>query len=222
MAEEPPINPAYTLNVQGCGLRCRYCQQYRILTIDARRGEALSPDLWERLDLTGARSLSFVGGNPDESAYAILKFLRAAPDGFALPVVWNCHGFAEPVVLKLLAGVVDVYVPDFKYGNDRCGKIWSGVDGYVRTVRRAIRHMIAQDATILVRVLVLPGHVACCHLPALRWLTRYKNRLRLRVMGQYAPDFAVRPTDGLMAARPTPEMVEAVVAGAARLGFRLV
>ena len=217
IAEEAPINPAYVFNLQGCGLRCRYCQQYQLLPIRPKKGLALTPALWAQVALEGARSLSFVGGNPDESLYPILQFLKGAPSN--VPIVWNNHAYGQRLVYQLLEGVVDVYIPDFKYGKPSCGQKWSGVEAYPQTAQRAVRAMVDQGVPVFVRLLVLPGHFECCHRPVLHWLARYKNRLRLHVLDQYAPDFAITSKDGPMAHRPLEKDIEVVTAQARRLGL---
>jgi putative pyruvate formate lyase activating enzyme len=222
IAEEGPINPSYNMSLQGCAMRCRYCQQFALLPIRPRVGRRLDASLWGDMNLSGARSLSFVGGNPDESLAAILDFLRVVPKDFTLPIVWNCHGFAERVALTLLDGVVDVYVPDFKYGSDECARRWSGVEGYVAAASKNVGRMVGQRANVFVRMLVLPGHFDCCHAPALRVLSRHRGRLRVNVLGQYCPDWKVRERDGEMGHRVTEDEVRAARAYALSLGLGLV
>ncbi len=107
IGEEAPINPSLVVSLAGCGLRCRFCQQWPLLQPRQAGGEPLAATLWSRLDTRGARSLSFIGGNPDESLPAILRFLEQAPADWALPIVWHSHAYASPETLRLLAGVVD-------------------------------------------------------------------------------------------------------------------
>lgn len=223
IGEEAPINPSLVIGLAGCGLRCRYCQQGELLDPDAAGGVALAPALWAELELAGARSLSFVGGNPDESLPAIVEFLAASPADWALPLVWNCHAFSTAETLSLLDGVVDVYVPDFKYGDDACAARWSAAPGYTTHARAAIAAMVAQGAVVIVRLLVLPGHVECCHAPALAFLaTLPQAGLLVSVRGQYAPDWRITTRDGAMARRPTTSEIEAVREHARSHRLRLV
>ena len=221
IGEEPPINPSLVLSLAGCGLRCRYCQQGDILDPRAVAAEPLSAELWSRLDAQGARTLSFVGGNPDESLYGVLRFLNAAPRAWRLPVVWNCHAYATPETLELLEGAVDVWVPDLKYANESCALRLSGVSGYPGAAQTGIRAMLASNVPVIVRILVLPGHVECCHFPALRFL-RSVNRpnLLLSIRGQYCPDWRITAADGALAERSAADEVRAVIAHADRLGLR--
>jgi putative pyruvate formate lyase activating enzyme len=219
VGEENEISPALVFNLRGCALRCRYCQQHPLLS-PIGSGELLEAGLWSKLEMNHARSLEFAGGNPDESVFAVLRFLSAAPADFSLPIVWNCHGYGKPVVYRLLRGVVDVYVPDFKYFSSECASKLSGIDGYTETVCESIRSMIPQRATVIVRMLVLPGHVHCCHFPALAWLAGYRKHIVLHALSQYAPDYRITEKDGSMALRASPDEVAAVVRQAEQLGFR--
>jgi putative pyruvate formate lyase activating enzyme len=223
IAEEAPINPSLVLNLAGCGLRCRFCQQSALLDPTQVKGERLEPGLWARLRTKGARSLSFVGGNPDESLSAILRFLAAAPANWQLPIVWNCHAYGTLETMNLLEGVVDAYVPDLKYGNEACARRLSAVSHYPATAQAAITAMLAQRVPVIVRMLVLPGHFACCHAPALDLLaTLDRERLYVSVRGQYCPDWKITPADGTLACRTTSEETEAVREKARSLGLTLI
>lgn len=224
IGEESSVNPSLLVSLAGCGLRCRYCQQGTILNPDRVDGEVLEPSLWAALDTSGARSLSFAGGNPDESVYAILRFLNAAPIDWTLPIVWNCHGAATPETLMLLNGVVDTWLPDYKYGNDACARRLSGIDGYPDAAREAIGTMLDQGVPVIVRILVLPGHSECCHIPVLRELAKLspKGDLQVSIRGQYCPDWRIRPKDDAMSRRPRGEEIQTVWAQANALDLRLV
>ena len=223
VAEEPPINPALNLSLAGCGLRCQFCQQFLLLARRPAGSRPLDRTLWAELDLAAARSLAFVGGNPDESLYAILRFLRAAPANFGLPVVWNSHGFATELVYRLLDGVIDAYVPDFKYWDDRCAERWSAARGYRARATRGLQAMARQKVPVFVRVLILPGHETCCHRPVLEWLAaECRDRVRVNLMAQYHPEFRVKPGEGPPGRRPHAGEVERLRARALALGLALV
>lgn len=223
IAEEAPINPSLVLNLRGCGLRCRFCQQHALLDVTTPTGDLLESGLWDRLDMQGARSLSFVGGNPDESVHAILDFLSAAPHGFNLPIVWNNHAYMSSEVIRLLDGVVDCYVPDFKYFNDKCAARLSGISHYPDAAKAALQSLIGQGVPIIVRILVLPGHVECCHLPALRWLAEIdpQRDCLVSIREQYAPDWKIAEKEGPLARRVTKNEVNTVLEAAQALGLRL-
>lgn len=211
IAEESPINPSLVLNLAGCGLRCRFCQQGALLNPAEVVGEPFVPGLWDQLETHGARSLSFVGGNPSESLYAVLRFLSAAPANWRLPIGWNCHAYETVETVDILNGLVDVYVPDFKYGSETCGRRLSRIPDYPAVATAAVTAMLEQAVPVIVRILVLPGHIECCHRPVLDILaTLPRDGLSLSVRGQYCPDWKVTPRDGELARRTTPAEVEMV------------
>jgi len=224
IAEEPPINPSFNLQLAGCGLRCRFCQQGEFLDPPNLEAPTLQADLWPRLRLKGARSFSFIGGNPDESLYAILRFLRQAPTPWKLPLVWNCHGYSSPPTLSLLDGLVDFYVPDYKFGNGRCSQALAGVADYPDLVQISLPAILAQQALVIVRILVLPGHFQCCHQPALEFLASLpeQERLWVSIRGQYCPDWQIGPEDGDLTRRVDPAEVLALCHLGRQLGLKLL
>jgi putative pyruvate formate lyase activating enzyme len=224
IAEEPPINPSLVLNLRGCGLRCRYCQQHAIVEPCGTDSERLTGKLWERLSTAGARTLSFAGGNPDESLPAILRFLQAAPAEWDLPIVWNCHAYMAPRVSKLLEGVVDVLLPDLKYFDDRCARRWSGVGDYRDAATTSLTHFLTNGTPVIVRILLLPGHFECCHAPALEFLASLGKapELFVSIRGQYSPDWKIGVEDGLLARRCTRNELARTATLAAKLGLQAV
>jgi putative pyruvate formate lyase activating enzyme len=223
IAEEAPVNPSLAISLAGCGLKCRFCQQWRILNPKKVQGPLLDASLWGKLNLKGARSLEFVGGNPDENLYSILQFLAGAPDDFALPVVWNTHAYCSPQTLTLLEGVVDAYLPDLKFGPGACGEALAGTSGYFARAGADIRMMLRDGVCVIVRVLVMPGHLDCCNLPALKALAAMnQTNLLVSIRGQYCPDHRISEKDGDLARRPKREEVEEVRLQAKRLGLQLV
>ena len=224
IGEEAPINPSLVVNMKGCGLQCRFCQQGASLALTDATGPILTSSLWGHMEHTETRSLSFAGGNPDESLPAILRFLRDAPRDWDLPLVWNTHAYSSPETLALLHGVVDVFLPDFKYGRAECGARWSAIPDYPDVALASVRAMLAQGAFVIVRILVFPGHNDCCHFPVLEALSRISNvsRLVVSIRGQYCPDWGITEADGDLARRPRSYEVEAVRARGRSLGLNLV
>lgn len=152
--------------------------------------------IWSKCsDFGKAAAIEFVGGNPDESIYAILSALTALPPELSSkPIVWNTHGYGTKVIYELLDGVVDIYLPDFK-GSDPCVEKVSKVKGYWELATAGIEAMLRQKVRVIIRILVLPGHVACCHKPALEWLAQHRERIWISLM-QFVPDYrALGSTD---------------------------
>jgi putative pyruvate formate lyase activating enzyme len=222
IGEEPPINPSHLFSLAGCALRCRFCQQSALLSPCTSSHTPLTPTAWGEIDAARARSVSFIGGNPDESAAAILKFLDSAPADFSLPIVWNSHAYSSPEVILLLDGIVDAYIPDLKYGSDACAKAWSEVDGYFLAARRTIIAMTEQHVPVIVRILLLPGHLNCCHIPALEFLAKMPLPPLVSLRGQYSPAWQIGAGDDQMASRIPVEEVDRAYSVARALGLSLI
>jgi putative pyruvate formate lyase activating enzyme len=192
LGEEPRLSPSGVVLVGGCNLRCETCETFEI-SIERRGLRATGPRelaaLLLDLGKKGARNANFV--TPTHVLPALLEGLAAAADhGFELPVVWNCGGFESVAALKLLDGVVDVYLPDAKYGDDAAALELSGCPGYTGALRDSLAEMVRQvgPSNVIVRHLVLPaGAASAAELMAL--LAGVSRRLWLNLLSQYVPVF---------------------------------
>lgn len=201
--EEHELVPSHTIFFAGCNLECQFCQNHDI-SRNPRSGEALEveavADLIERNELS-SRNVNWVGGDPIPNIPFILRVLLELGGRMPRPQVFNSNMFMTRRALALLDGVVDVYLADFKYGNDVCAYRLSRVEGYFGVVSR--NHGLAhRQAELLVRHLVLPGHVDCCSIPVLDWLREGIGPLRVNVMDQYRPEYRAREHRDI-ARRPT-------------------
>lgn len=217
IAEEAPVNPSINVNVRGCGLRCRFCQKHELLDPEGQ-GHPLEASLWNELRSKPARSISFIGGNPDESIYSILRFLSQVPSWFRKPIVWNSNGYASRIVYKLLDGVADAYIPDMKSYRKGCSRELAGCDNYFDMFKAGIEEMAKQGVPIFVRMLLLPGHLECCHMPLIDYLLKYKAKAKLNIMGQYYPDYMISAQEPLLSRRPDIADIEYARSYAERLG----
>ena len=91
--------------------------------------------------------------------------------------------------MGLLEGVIDLYLTDFKFGNNDCGKTLSGVSGYFDIISR--NHILAsKQADILIRHLIMPGHIECCSKPIIDWIAEnLGDSVRVNIMDQYRPEY---------------------------------
>jgi putative pyruvate formate lyase activating enzyme len=200
--EEPPISGSRgsgNVFLTGCNLACRFCQNYPISRLGV--GRDLTPEAFVEgllaLVRRGVHNLNFVTPTPwtPQILEALLLARRAGCD---LPVVWNCGGYEALPALRLLEGVVDVWLPDMKYADGRRAWALSRAPGYAGANRRAVAEMIRQSGPlqvgrdglarrgVLVRHLVLPGGLADTRavLASLRALDR---RVPVSLMYQYFP-----------------------------------
>jgi len=232
--EEPPISGrrgAGTLFFSSCNLGCCYCQNYQIS--QALRGRRLSTedlsramrDLWKR----GCHNIEAVTPTP-QVVRLVEAFLNARENGLDIPLVYNCGGYENPDVIRLLEGVVDVYLPDFKYGREEDAFEFSRVADYPRWALESLKEMMrqagdslaAQDGIavkgMIVRHLVLPGKQENSF-EVLRLIRKHLSlHLPLSLMSQYTPTPLVKDHP-LLGRRVTRDEYEAVVNKALDMGF---
>jgi putative pyruvate formate lyase activating enzyme len=187
-----------------CNLRCVYCQNYQISQdypvqktneVTVERVAEMALALQER----GCHNIGFV--SPTHFAPQMAKaVLLAARAGLRLPIVYNTNAYDSVEVLRLLEGVVDVYLPDFKYADTGAGSLYSKVPDYPARARAAILEMFRQKGSrldfdeegllrggLLVRVLVLPNGAAGVG-ENLAWIAETLSpRVAISLMAQYYP-----------------------------------
>lgn len=231
--EEPPISGrrgAGTIFFSSCNLRCVYCQNYQIshsAAGDPVGAERLAAIMLE-LEAKGCHNVEPV--TPTPHLPGIMEaLLIARRRGLKVPLVFNCGGYERGEIVRLLAGMVEIYLPDFKYGLDETGWRFSGAADYPRRALASLREMVRQvgDALecedgiarrgVLVRHLVLPG---CTDnsLAVLEMIREVSPAIPLSIMAQYTPIPAVQ-ADPLLGRRVTKREYERVVNAACDLGF---
>jgi len=201
--EEPPLSGwsegSGNVFFTGCSLSCIFCQNYPVSRLGvgrkmaAEEGAAAFLSLQER----GARNVNLV--SPAPWVPQILETLLLAREaGLHLPVVYNSSGYESLETLRLLDGVVDIYLPDMKYADPRKAGAYSGAADYVPISRRAVVEMSRQvgplhpeeesaaSRGVLVRHLVLPGGTGEAA-AVLRYLDELTPRLPVSLMYQYFP-----------------------------------
>lgn len=221
IAEEKVINPAIVLNLGGCSLRCTYCIESKIW--DAKNFSRSNPKtFWEQVqelmdqDLP-INSLEFT--NPTESLHGVLAILNDAPDDINLPVVLNCHLYGTKHFYGFADQIADVWLMDLRYGNDRCAKALSSVDNYMQHAKNGLNAVINQGSKVIVRILVLPGHLACCHKKSIELLSRYRDKLWVSILDQYIPEHQAH-LDSKLCKRPNEDEILEVGALEKKFGLR--
>jgi putative pyruvate formate lyase activating enzyme len=129
--------------------------------------------------------------------------------------------YLTPEAMQILSDVVDIWLPDFKWGNDRCAVNYSRIMRYFEVTSR--NHAMAyQNGDMIIRHLVMPGHVECCSKPILDWIAGNCPRALVNVMNQYRPEHLVlrEPEKyGEIASHPSAHEIQAVRDYADRLGI---
>jgi putative pyruvate formate lyase activating enzyme len=203
--EEPALSGtrgAGNIFFGNCNLRCVYCQNYQISQTwkEQKRNETTHERLAEmmlELQAKGCHNIGFV--SPTHFAPQMARaVLIAAQNGLKLPIVYNTNAYDSVEVLRLLEGIVDVYLPDLKYADDESGFEYSKVREYAKFARRAIAEMHRQMGAklifddegllkrgLVIRLLVLPNDMAGIA-ENLRWIREELSpRTAVSLMAQY-------------------------------------
>ncbi len=205
--EEPPLSGtrgAGNIFFGNCNLRCVYCQNYQISQTHKEqiKNEVTHERLAEMmlaLQARGCHNINFV--SPTHFAPQMARaILIAAGQGLRLPIVYNTNAYDSVEVLRLLDGIVDVYLPDLKYAGDDEGFLYSKVRSYASVSRAALTEMYRQmgDDLVLdedgllkhglvIRLLVLPNDVGAVR-DSLEWIrNELGSRVAVSLMAQYYP-----------------------------------
>lgn len=211
MGEEPELVPSGTIFTIGCNLRCLHCQNW---TISQRyeSGEVYTPkmmaDAIERLRSIGCRNVNMVGGEPTPWLHRWLETFNHVKGSIA--TVWNSNSYYSEETARLLAGFIDVYLLDFKYGNNTCAERISSAPKYWETCTQ--NHLYAKEyGELIIRVLVLPEHNKCCTRPILEWIAKNLGaNARVNLMDQYGPEWRAHEVPELRRRLTHQEFDEAV------------
>ena len=209
--EEPCIagdGGAGTIFFSGCNLRCVFCQNREISRGD--KGEIMNEKELERemfgLVEKGAECIEFV--TPTHYTERLAALLERIRPKLHIPTVWNSGGYEKVESLKMLDGLIDVYLPDFKYFDGEIAKTYSAAPDYLEFATAALGEMLRQTGKpsfdengklirgVLLRHLVLPGHRA----DSIAVLNHIADKfgadsLILSLMSQYTPDFYAESGD---------------------------
>ena len=171
--EEPPISGTRgsgTIFFSGCTLKCIFCQNFPISQLNNGKNYSIEElaSILLRLQKRGAHNINLV--SPTPYLYHFISALRkAAENGLNIPIVFNSGGYERVEIIKELDGIIDVYMPDFKYSYHKISKKYSGTPDYPDIAFSAISEMYRQVGSLLtneegiavkgliIRHLILPG-----------------------------------------------------------------
>ena len=137
----------------------------------------------------GARTIMILGGEPTIHLPAALEIVAALPDDAKLVWKTNAHGSAQ--ARELLDGIFDVWLADFKFGNDACAQRLAKVPDYVRVVRENLL-WANEHSELMVRHLLMPGHVECCWQPVAEWLAAELPGVKVNLRSGFWPAWHAR------------------------------
>ena len=169
VGDEVELIPTFAIALSGCDLRCDFCIT-GAASWDPRAGEPLHLSaLAERAGAAlanGARTVMFLGGEPTIHLAAALEIVAALPP--AAQLVWKTNAHGSSQARELLDGLFDVWLADYKFGNNTCGERLARIHNYTRIIRENL--WANQHSELLVRHLLMPGHLECCWRPVAEWM----------------------------------------------------
>lgn len=206
--EEPPIsgtNGSGAIFFSGCNLKCSFCQNMEIskfnkgMTVSIKRLAEIMLELQEKK----AHNINLV--TPTMHIPSIIKAIKKArKNGLTLPIIYNSSGYENASAIKLLDGYIDVYLPDFKYYDDKLAAKYSQSKDYVQNAKLAIDEMIKQTGPcvfdkegiiqkgIIVRHLMLPTLKEDTKKILNYLYSTYKDNIYISIMNQYTPNQYVK------------------------------
>lgn len=232
--EEPPISGTRgsgTVFFTGCNLRCVFCQN-RTISREGVGCPVTEEELADKilaLQEQGVHNINLV--TPTHYTAQLVRLLDRIKPSLQIPVVWNCGGYESVEALRMAEGLVDVYLPDFKYISSDLSAAYSAAPDYADRATEAVLEMYRQVGKyceqdglaakgMIIRHLVLPGcradsmavlrHIAAILPPA---------DIRVSIMRQYTPDFAMDCPHKNLRRRVTEFEYTSVLEEANRLGL---
>jgi putative pyruvate formate lyase activating enzyme len=192
VADELELIPTFAVALSGCDLRCDFCitgasswnpragAGFGAAVTAARAAAALRD---------GARTIMVLGGEPTIHLPGVLDLVSRLPATATLVWKTNAHGSAS--ARELLDGLFDVWLADFKFGNDACAQRLAKAPGYVRVARENLRWADAH-AELMVRHLLMPGHGECCWRPVAVWLAENLPGVKVSLRTGFWPGWHTR------------------------------
>ena len=200
--EEPIISGTRgsgTIFFCGCSLGCVYCQNSEISR--GKSGKTVSVDrlsgIMNELQAKGAHNINLV--TPTHYAPSIIEAVgKAREDGLSIPIAYNTSIYDSPETIEVLNGSVDIYLADLKYHLSSTAKKYSAAENYPEAAKAAIEKMVLQRGSVrlengllssgvIVRILLLPGHLAEAKLCCSYLLDKYGDDIYVSLMSQYTP-----------------------------------
>lgn len=210
--EEPCISGekgSGTVFFSNCNLNCVFCQNYEIS--QQNKGKEITiaelSEIFLKLQEKNVENINLV--TPTSYVPQIIEAIKIAKKrGLNLPIVYNTNGYEKVETIKMLAGFVDIYLPDFKYSNDLLAKRLSNVDNYFDITTNALKEMYKQvgktifndngimQKGMIIRHLVLPNHIQNSK-KVLKWINENMKDVYVSIMAQYFPTYKAKEIEDI-------------------------
>lgn len=187
VTDELALLPTFAVALSGCDLRCDFCITGR-QSWDPLAGSLFDPRQMAVRALAalarGARTIMVMGGEPTIHLPHVLEFVAELPDEARLVFKTNAHASAS--ARELLDGMFDIWLADFKFGGDDCARRLAKIGSYLQVVRENLA-WASVHSELIVRHLLMPGHIDCCWRPIAAWLAEHLPSVQVSLRSGFWP-----------------------------------
>jgi len=221
VSDELELIPTFAVALSGCDLRCDFCIT-GASSWNPRAGTGFdAPAMAAKARAAlqnGARTIMVLGGEPTIHLPAVLALVSLLPDTARL--VWKTNAHGSAAARELLDGMFDVWLADFKFGNDACAARLARTPDYLRVIQENLLWADAHSE-LIVRHLLMPGHIECCWKPVAEWLAVNLPRVKVNLRSGFWPAWHAARHPELRGTVPTSECNRAIDV-ARGLGLNLI
>ena len=187
VSDELELIPTFAIAFSGCDLRCSFCIT-GAQSWNPRAGKDLNVEevatQAARALADAARTIMILGGEPTIHLPSVLDLVSCLPAD--APLIWKTNAHGSPSARALLAGLFDIWLADYKFGNDTCARRLAGIPNYTATVRENLL-WAANDSTLFIRHLLMPGHIECCWRPVAQWISSALPGVKVNLRAAFWP-----------------------------------
>ena len=187
VSDELELIPTFAIALSGCDLRCDFCitgaESWNAMVGAALNASEMAKRAEHALD-NGALTVMVLGGEPTIHLPAALELVAALPDCARL--VWKTNAHGSALARELLDGMFDVWLADFKFGNEACAQRLAKIPDYVRVVQENLL-WANEHSALIVRHLLMPGHIDCCWKPVAEWLAENLPGVKVNLRSGFWP-----------------------------------
>jgi putative pyruvate formate lyase activating enzyme len=190
-AGEKDIVPTLVVNFSGCNFRCSFCVTGQH-SQNARNGRDFEfARIAREVKLNAGKfiSVTIEGGEAVIHLPSVLRFISEIPD--CIPLVWKTNAYSSSRALKLLDGLFEIILADYKFGNDECAAKIAIVPNYTKIIQQNLEWAQTQPR-LIIRHLLMPGHFDCCSVPVLKRIAAQFPGAEVSLLTSYVPAFRAR------------------------------
>jgi putative pyruvate formate lyase activating enzyme len=184
--------PCYTILFNGCCFKCPYCILGHMIQ-KPQMGFLFHPEEFiKRIKIiyeNGINNIIFLGGEPVVHLLSLFKVLKSLPPSIKKNLY--SYLYLPEKTVELLAGSFDLFLAEYRYGSDQCAMKYSAAKNYTGTIQKNLLYL-KSSSKVIIRHLMLPGHMECCYRPMVNWLAENMPEVKLSLGNEYIPVYKAR------------------------------